>query len=250
MKYLKNNNFKWVTAAVLVFGSLSVLLVSATASAALVGGNATFVIDNDAVAASNPSGWFFENHWGANDNTLKIEGSTTGGTALSATGSSSFIAPVNTNTSTLNYPSSGRTTQATTMDASSTSVGQIGLSGALRLRDPSLTTYLAPYDFSMTKTAGDWKIMSTDNDFGTVGLFTLTNVAESLNGSGELLLSGDLLWTSGFGYAGLLGANTSTVVGSFNLAPSAVPVPAAVWLFGSGLIGLLGVTRKKSAVAA
>ncbi len=26
---------------------------------------------------------------------------------------------------------------------------------------------------------------------------------------------------------------------------SAVPVPAAVWLFGSGLIGLLGLARRK-----
>ena len=29
-------------------------------------------------------------------------------------------------------------------------------------------------------------------------------------------------------------------------APSAVPVPAAMWLFGSGLIGLAGVARKKN----
>ncbi|HKK14548.1 MAG TPA: VPLPA-CTERM sorting domain-containing protein [Gammaproteobacteria bacterium] len=29
--------------------------------------------------------------------------------------------------------------------------------------------------------------------------------------------------------------------------PSAVPVPAAVWLFGSGLIGLVGVARRKTA---
>lgn len=29
--------------------------------------------------------------------------------------------------------------------------------------------------------------------------------------------------------------------------PSAVPVPAAVWLFGSGLIGLAGVARRKKA---
>jgi len=27
---------------------------------------------------------------------------------------------------------------------------------------------------------------------------------------------------------------------------SAVPVPAAVWLFGSGLIGLLGVARRRA----
>lgn len=30
-------------------------------------------------------------------------------------------------------------------------------------------------------------------------------------------------------------------------APSAVPVPAAAWLFGSGLLGLIGVARRKSA---
>ena len=28
---------------------------------------------------------------------------------------------------------------------------------------------------------------------------------------------------------------------------SAVPVPAAVWLFGSGLLGLVGVARRKKA---
>jgi len=30
-------------------------------------------------------------------------------------------------------------------------------------------------------------------------------------------------------------------------SPSAVPVPAAVWLFGSGLLGLVGVSRRKKA---
>jgi len=34
--------------------------------------------------------------------------------------------------------------------------------------------------------------------------------------------------------------------GSFLVQQSAVPVPAAVWLFGSGLIGLLGIARKKA----
>jgi hypothetical protein len=32
-------------------------------------------------------------------------------------------------------------------------------------------------------------------------------------------------------------------------APSAVPVPAAAWLFGSGLLGLVGVARRKKANA-
>ena len=34
---------------------------------------------------------------------------------------------------------------------------------------------------------------------------------------------------------------------SFNVGVSAVPVPAAVWLFGSGLIGLVGIARRKKA---
>jgi len=48
----------------------------------------------------------------------------------------------------------------------------------------------------------------------------------------------------------MLGADTS-VVGSFNLnnAPSAVPVPAAVWLFGTGLVGLISVGKRKKTQA-
>ena len=32
-----------------------------------------------------------------------------------------------------------------------------------------------------------------------------------------------------------------------NVTVSAVPVPAAVWLFGSGLVGLIGLARRKKA---
>jgi len=35
-----------------------------------------------------------------------------------------------------------------------------------------------------------------------------------------------------------------------NVSPSAVPVPAAVWLFGSALMGLFGVSRRKSTAVA
>jgi probable HAF family extracellular repeat protein len=44
-------------------------------------------------------------------------------------------------------------------------------------------------------------------------------------------------------------AHQGTVHGAFVLTPAAVPVPGAVWLFGSALAGLLGVTRRKQAVA-
>lgn len=44
-------------------------------------------------------------------------------------------------------------------------------------------------------------------------------------------------------------ANFSTTGATLEVNPavSAVPVPAAVWLFGSGLLGLVGVARRKKA---
>ncbi len=39
---------------------------------------------------------------------------------------------------------------------------------------------------------------------------------------------------------------TPGMAGSVELPVSTVPVPAAVWLFGSGLIGLCGIARKKT----
>lgn len=242
MNALKTKNL--LTAGVL---ALTTLLSSSAVNAGFVTGTATFTIDNAAVQGTNANNWFFETHWGPSDNTLAINGSTAGGTTLPALGSYSFQAPVNTNTTTTNYIAADRTLQATTMDTSDTSLGQIGLSGGMRMAEPTgLGGFLAPYDYSIDKTGSDWIIHSTDSGFGTVNLFQLTNVSESLNGSGELLLSGDLLWATGFGYAGVIGADTNTVIGSFSLAPSAVPVPAAVWLFGSGLLGLAGLKRKKA----
>ena len=47
----------------------------------------------------------------------------------------------------------------------------------------------------------------------------------------------------------MLCADSGCVSDSFaTFAPSAVPVPAAVWLFGSGLVGLMGVARRKQLV--
>jgi hypothetical protein len=59
-----------------------------------------------------------------------------------------------------------------------------------------------------------------------------------------------LAWFFYMGYGGQDG--TSKAISSYAWAVhsgdvSAVPVPAAVWLFGSGLIGLIGVARRKSA---
>ncbi len=47
---------------------------------------------------------------------------------------------------------------------------------------------------------------------------------------------------------GILGTKMATgpfVAHSIGFAGTAIPVPAAVWLFGSGLLGLLGVARRR-----
>ena len=42
-------------------------------------------------------------------------------------------------------------------------------------------------------------------------------------------------------------SNGTSDVFTFDATPTVVPVPAAVWLFGSGLIGLAGIARRKKA---
>lgn len=44
-----------------------------------------------------------------------------------------------------------------------------------------------------------------------------------------------------------LSANSSVGISGF-VSQTAVPIPAAVWLFGSGLLGLIGISRRKKAV--
>ncbi len=69
---------------------------------------------------------------------------------------------------------------------------------------------------------------ATAQSFGSFTLFTPTGIAATLLG------------TFGLDSAGTL---------TFNSASTVIPVPAAVWLFGSALLGLVGVSRRKNALA-
>jgi hypothetical protein len=44
----------------------------------------------------------------------------------------------------------------------------------------------------------------------------------------------------------IYGCDRSIIEYNYNAIPSAVPIPAAAWLFGSALIGLLGIARRKT----
>ncbi|MDH5515039.1 MAG: DUF1566 domain-containing protein [Gammaproteobacteria bacterium] len=48
-------------------------------------------------------------------------------------------------------------------------------------------------------------------------------------------------------YSGKSGAYYAWAVQSGSVGAATVPVPAAVWLFGSGLLGLIGIARRKPA---
>lgn len=80
---------------------------------------------------------------------------------------------------------------------------------------------------------------------GAPGALTYDNVAKtwSLDYS-AVVPDGD---PSGFGGTAYDLHLEGTFTGDITsvIAPAAVPVPAAVWLFGSGLVGLVGVARRK-----
>ena len=87
------------------------------------------------------------------------------------------------------------------------------------------------------------------NNFFTYGGWQLdlnTLVVEADSSAGFLHLSGTGI-VSGKSYQNTnatwsFSAESSTL---YSMSVTTVPVPAAVWLFGSGLIGLFGVARRK-----
>ncbi len=69
--------------------------------------------------------------------------------------------------------------------------------------------------------------------------------------SGSFDFSANLIYDTGSLIGDLTGGRLEGIGGADNLgaklgAVAVVPVPAAVWLFGSGLIGLIGVARRKA----
>lgn len=94
---------------------------------------------------------------------------------------------------------------------------------------------------------------TTDSAFGTETL--LGDVSDNVAGGFSLdAINGQAWIASGVPYSLTLFA-TMTLgagqMGSLDASLTEVPVPAAVWLFGSGLLGLLGFSsRKKTGIAA
>lgn len=126
---------------------------------------------------------------------------------------------------------------------SGTATGQIGLGGVMRFRvdvdPPNNRVLLGDLDLEyipalanpVTGQSG-WILM---NNIGfRIAGFDLFDVSTQLNGN-SLSLSGILGLGSGFDH---LGGIRDTRVGTFNFQTTVVPLPAAFWLFASGMLGL------------
>jgi hypothetical protein len=94
-----------------------------------------------------------------------------------------------------------------------------------------------------------WLLNGTFTQLTTDNLFTTQSGAESFS-----VNTGDTFGFRMNSFDSALGSAT-TVISNFS-APGApdnvspVPVPAAVWLFGTGLIGLFGMRKKSSTLSA
>lgn len=153
----------------------------------------------------------------------------------------------------------------------------VDLSG-ITLSDDGSNSHVISSGSPLIINPGEYFVMASNGDPMVNGGFTanyvysgfsLTNSADEIvfsdNGTELLRLN----YTSGFGVAGnsmellaqsmdetnygltaagltygLGDIGTPGAAGSFTPA-SPVPVPAAAWLFGSGLLGLLGISRKR-----
>ena len=127
--------------------------------------------------------------------------------------------------------------------------------GDYQMSGGASTSVTAGGSFSVTSlTISGMNQMNAFNDTGlnTVGPVTLWDASSSIdlssiNGWGSdtkviIQLQNDLSATSNLQGEG---AFIQKKYGDIGIVVNPVPIPAAVWLFGSGLIGLIGAVRRK-----
>lgn len=113
--------------------------------------------------------------------------------------------------------------------------------------------------FDINTPAGTGGSVSLDNfvsvsNFLTVGGWTLNLTGLSiidqttgvLNLAGTGVLSGNTVSGVTFDPTNVTWSFSSQSLTSYSMTVTPVPVPAAIWLFGSGLIGLVAVSRRKA----
>lgn len=151
-----------------------------------------------------------------------------------------------------------------TWEDANTWAASLSIDGVTGWRLPSMNVN-GDSTFVFCETSGETACL--DNEYGylyyqhgvtasTPGPFNNLQSGEILNGDYELYWSGSLSTYSAGSVFTYDFNHGDPYDSSFGFAPfyamavydgdvSAVPVPAAMWLFGSGLLGLIGITRRK-----
>ncbi len=156
------------------------------------------------------------------------------------------------NGSTLENNPLGRQNRATTFsfdptDLAGTASGAIGVNGVIRFRIDTtpptnrillgdMTLEYNPALEGASPGRSAWVLI---NHIGfDAGAFELFDVTTQLIGN-SLNLSGNIGFGDGFDHLGSSAARlNNTRIGTFSFETTVVPVPAAVWLFATGLLGL------------
>jgi hypothetical protein len=102
--------------------------------------------------------------------------------------------------------------------------------------------------FEITE-AGSYKAILTDFEFPMPMVDTGMSVTTATDLMGSLLAPGSFnfdatpgkYFVSFYGFAD----SSATQLGQYGIDISQVPVPPAGWLFGSGLLGVIGIARRK-----
>lgn len=136
-------------------------------------------------------------------------------------------------------------------------VGSFAFSGNLSGNNGDAWAYNENFYGTNYSGAGFYTYASTGSSWQELEVYSSGNNPIDLQNLATAFLSGNGLYFYLYDVTyGNSGYSFSEATGTFNNAtlsaagPSAVPVPAAVWLFGSGLMGLLGFTKKKATLSA
>ena len=89
----------------------------------------------------------------------------------------------------------------------------------------------------------EFGVYNSSNNPVNIQDFAAAMLSGGVNGLSFFLYSYDYSNWSSYTYA----SGTFDTITSSAASPAAVPLPAAIWLFGSALIGLMGITKKKAA---
>lgn len=104
--------------------------------------------------------------------------------------------------------------------------------------DPTLTNLLLFVGFDAKYTSNSQNAVVESNLSGTFPDYAVTHLDWWKPGVGNIID------TDVSALTGVIGTRYNLV--SYNITPSSVPVPSAVWLFGSAIAGFFGFNRRKT----